>query len=304
MIRRRRRDPEGGFSLVEVAISSLVLVVAISGLVVTTIYSRNLSESSKHLWHATNAASATLEQIRHQSVTKWSDVTSWNGLHCDYGVGDAIDPYASKLATDVSDDATMLDRSTGMWTAGATVPNFYFVQIHAANDTDEFANTLDFQTYVADRKGLKDLYPQNQTADPVGGGGGAGGPTGDVGTSASYISTTPSNVVVTNSGAVHSLTYTLANGSSQNKVVTGALVTGTNNAKIGSFTLDGVSLFDNSKKAATAVTITGVDQLLPSIAPGAVTMNFTSPTGSFTGQTVSVKLTFADGSTTTSSVKP
>jgi Tfp pilus assembly protein PilV len=285
--------------LVEVAISSLVLVVAISGLVVTTIYTRNLSESSKHLWHATNAATATLEQIRHESVTNWSNVANWDGMHCDYGVGDPIDPYASKLAAEVSDDAAALDRSTGMWTAGATTPNFYFVDIHASNSSDEFSGALDFQTYVADRRGLKDQQGANlATTDTAGGG------TGGTGTSASYLTTTPANVALTNSGTTHSLSYTLANGASAGQVVTSAVVTGTKTAPIGSFTLNGVSLFSNMKKAATNVTISGVNKLLPSLLPGTVSLSFRTPTNSFAGQPVSVTLTFADGSTSTTTVHP
>jgi len=299
MNRRRDRAAEGGFSLVEVCVSSLVLVVAIAGLVVTTVYSRNLSESSRHLWHATNAASATLEEIRHQSVTKWSDVTNWNGVHCDYGIGDPIDPYAAKLAAEVSSDDTVLDRSTGMWTAGATAPNFYFVEVHAASTSDEFANSLDFQTYVADRAGLKNLSDQSTTTDA------GGGATGSVNAAASYITTTPTNVALASAKGDFKLSYNLTNSATLPKIVTSASVTGTSAATIGSFKLNGYSLYNNMAKASQTVSLTGIDKILPTgLAPGQVSIALDSPKGTFSGQTVVVKLTFSDASTATISVKP
>jgi Tfp pilus assembly protein PilV len=300
-LRDRRRGGEAGFSLIEVAISSLVLVVSLSGLVVTNIYSRNLSESSKHLWHATNAASATLEEIRHQSTSKWSDVTNWNGMHCDYGIGDPIDPYAMKLAAEVTDDASVLDRSTGMWTTGVAAPNFYFVEIHTVSSADEFASALDFQTYVADRQGLKDLSSDN--AVPVSGG--AGGAPADAATSALNITTTPTNVLTADAKNDYKLAFSLANGGASNQTLTGVTVTATKNTAIGAFRLNGVALYDNMAKSSNVLTVTGVDTLMPAgVAPGEVTMNFESPKGSFAGVPLTVALTFADGSVATITVTP
>jgi len=305
MRRRSRRVGEGGFALVEVAISSLVLVVAISGLVVTTVYSRNLSESSKHLWHATNAASATLEEIRHQSTTNWSDVTNWNGVHCDYGVGDPIDPYASKLAAEVGDDDTVLDRSTGMWTSGATAPNFYFVQVHASSSQDEFANALDFQTYVADRAGLKNLSEQNTSTGTGGGTGGGGTGGGGQSTSASRISTTPTNVVSGGGKNDYTLSCDVTNGAPKNLIVTSMQVTSGKTATIGAVSLNGVPLYYNMSKPSDSISIDGVGTKLSSgIPPGTVKLAFDSPKFSFGGETVTVSLTFADGSTSTIAVKP
>jgi Tfp pilus assembly protein PilV len=315
MTRRGRRGAQGGFSLVEVAISSLVLVVALTGLVVTTVYSRNLSESSRHLWHATNAASATLEDIRHQSTTRWSDVTNWDGMHCDYGIGDPVDPYAKKLAADVSSDASELDRSTGMWTTGATEPNFYFVKVHTSQSSDEFANALDFQTYVADRAGLKNMSEDNVSTEagggtPVessGGGGGSDGSGGshDPSPAATYITTTPTNVTLGGAKGDYKLSYQLTNGGTSNKVVTSVTITSTSHTPVGAFTLNGVSLYNNMAKAAAIITVSGVDSLLSSgLAPGPISYAFDSPKDKFDGQLVSVKLTFADGTSTTSWVKP
>jgi type II secretory pathway pseudopilin PulG len=295
---RKKRRAEAGFTLVEVTIASLLLVVSLSGLVVTTVYSRNLSESSRHLWHATNAASATLEEIRHQSVTNWSKVTQWDGVRCDYGIGDPVDPYAEKLAAVVTDDASVLDRPDGMWTAGATVPNFYFVEIHTGDSEDEFARTLDFQTYVADRAGLKNLSDQNTSSEP-------GGGEPDASKDASHLSTTPTNVVVNDGKGDHNLSFDLVNGSDKNLIVTTATVTSTTSTTIGHFEINDVVLYNNKGKASTTITANGVDQIMTTgLAPGAATFSIDSTKNSFSGEPVTLTLTFSDGSTASVTVTP
>jgi hypothetical protein len=199
----------------------------------------------------------------------------------------------------VTDDASVLDRPDGMWTAGATVPNFYFVEIHTGDSEDEFARTLDFQTYVADRAGLKNLSDQNTSTGPGGDGG------SDVPTDASHMSTTATNVTAFDGKSKHTLSFDLVNGSDKNLIVTTATVTSTSSTTIGRFEIDDVVLYNNKGKASTTITANGVDQLLTAgLPPGSATFLIDSTKNSFVGEPVTLTLLFSDGSTSSVTVTP
>ncbi len=301
MVRVRSRGTRAGFALVEVAVSSVVLAVALAGLVVSIVYSHNLGEQSRHLWRATTAATATLEEIRSQSMTHWSSVTDWNGKRCDFGVGSQIDPYASTLAAEVDADAGQLTRPNGMWSTGATTPNFYFVDVHTAGSADDFANSLVFETYVADRGGLRNLADTGGTT--AGSGGTPGSPTPTPTTDAGFIATTPTNVVYAGS-PLRTLTFNVANAASKALTVTAVNVASTSPTKIGYLALNGVALYDNLKKPTANLTVSNVQKALPGIAPGLVTLSVTSSTNGIQTSTLTFKLTLSDGSAATVAVKP
>ncbi len=277
----KRRRRESGFTLIEVAASTVVLVVGLAGLAVSLVYARNLDATSKRLWHATTAASSTLEQIRFRSRTAWRDVTAWNGERCDYGIGAPIDPYATKLESRVVDDETLLERPQGMWTSGFSVPNFYFVQVHTLGADDDFANSLDIQTYVADRSGLDT--------------GGSSGGTGSVLTAKqnTYVATAPSNLVV--SGTTKNVVaFDLANTAPANlQIVTVDVKTGAT----GQFSyvgLNGVALYDNATKTNAHITVSNVQNLVPGEPPGPIQFKFSAPTGTLAGKPLDLILTYSD----------
>ena len=321
---RKRR--EAGFSVVEAAISAFLVAIAISGLVISVTYGQRLEASTATMWRATGAATATLEKIRSDSATRWSTLaTDWDAQSCtSSGLADSI---TSKLTAKVSSDATQLDRPAGMWTAGATEPNFLYVEISPGASGGNLSRSLFFQTYIANRGGLIGITGTEppSTADNGPGGGSMGGITGAVnsggnggggsnggggnnndttGTSASSVFPNASNIAL--SGLLgDTLSFDLVNASSNHLPLTSVKVTGANGTKLVTASLGNTTLVDLGNKSNVHLTSNDVATQLPAgMPPGPATFTVTSDLTNLAGRAITIELTFADKSTSTVTVKP
>jgi uncharacterized membrane protein YgcG len=320
-----RKSREAGFSVVEAAISAFLVAIAISGLVISVTYGQRLEASTATMWRATGAATATLEKIRSDSATRWSTLaTDWNAQSCSAsGLADAV---TSKLTASVSSDASLLDRPAGMWTTGATEPNFLYVEIAPAAAGADLPRSLFFQTYIANRGDLIGMTGNNppDTSDSGPGQGSMGGITGGVnsggnggggsnggggnnytsGTSAASVFPNASNIAM--SGLLgETLTFDLVNASSNYLPLTSVKITGANGTKLLTASLGNTTLVDLGNKPNVHLTSNDVATQLPAgMPPGPATFAVTSDAISLAGRSITIELTFADKSTTTVTVKP
>jgi hypothetical protein len=326
-----RKSREAGFTVVEAAISAFLVAIAISGLVVSVTYGQRLEASTATMWRATGAATATLEKIRSDSATRWSTLAAdWDAQSCSSsGLADSI---TSKLAAKVTADSSLLDRPQGMWTAGATEPNFLYVEITPGTAGGDLSRSLIFQTYVANREGLIGVVG-NLPADEAGtgtgsgsmggisgsvnsggnggggsygsnGGGSGGGNNDTTGTSAGQVFANASNVGL--SGLLSdTLTFDLVNASSNYLPVTSVKVTGANGTKLVTATMGLTTLVDLGNKSNVHLTTNDMATLVPAgMPPGPSTFSVTSDDVNLGGKAVTIELTFSDKSTTTVTVKP
>ena len=326
---KKSKRSQAGFSVVEAAISSFIVAVSISGLVVSTTYGQRLGQSTSTMWRATGAATATLEKIRSDSASRWSTLaTDWDQQSgASSGIADSI---STKLTASVTSDATLLDRPSGMWTAGATEPNFLYVEVMPGITGGNLSRSLLFQTYVANREGLIGI-PGRTPVDESGGDigkGSMGGITGEVnsghgaggsngggnggngnnnettGTSASCVFPNASNIGV--SGLLgNTLTFDLVNASSKYQSLTSVKITGAQGTKLLAASMGTTLLVDLGTKPASHLTTNAMASLVPAgMPPGPSTFSVISDGLNLAGQTVTIELTFADKSTTTVTVKP
>ena len=325
MLGTRYRRREAGFSVVEAAISSLLVAIAISGLVVSVSYGQRLEASTAAMWRATGAATATLEKIRSDSAARWSTLAAdWNAKNC--SASGIADPVTSKLTATVTSDASQVGPQSGMWTTGATEPNFLFVEIAPNSGGDNLSRSLMFQTYIANRQGLVGVTgetSQDEAGTGIGGGspggitgnanGGGNGGTGNnsgggngttTGSSANQVIPNASNVAL--SGLLRdTLKFDLVNASSQDLPLTSVKVTGASGTKLVAVSMADTLLVNLGKKPNTHLTSNDVATQAPAgLPPGPVTFTVTSDATSLAGKPVTIELTFADRSSTTVTVKP
>ncbi len=321
---RKRR--EAGFSVVEAAISAFLVAIAISGLVISVTYGQRLEASTATMWRATGAATATLEKIRSDSATRWSTLaTDWDQQSC--AASGLADSLTSKLTASVSADSSLLDRPTGMWTTGATEPNFLYVEIAPAAAGAELPRSLFFQTYIADRGGLIGMTGNNppDTSDNGTGKGSTGGITGGVnsggnggggsngggggnndttGTSAGQVFPNASNIALSGQFG-ETLTFDLVNASSNYLALTNVKVTGANGTKLVMASMGDTTLVNLGDKPNVHLTSNDLATQLPAgMPPGPATFTITSDETNLAGRAVTIELTFADKSTTTVTVQP
>jgi Tfp pilus assembly protein PilV len=323
---KRSKRSQAGFSVVEATISAFLVAVSISGLVISTTYGQRLDASTSTMWRATGAATATLEKIRSDSATRWSSLaTDWDAQNCAAsGLADAV---TSKLSASVSSDASLLDRPAGMWTTGATEPNFLYVAIAPAAAGADLSRSLVFQTYVANRGDLIGMTGNSppDTSDEGPGQGSVGGITGGVNsggnggggsdgsgnnqdnttnTSAGHVLTTASNIAV--SGLLgETLTFDLVNASSNYLPVTNVKITGEQGTKLLTASMADTLLVDLGTKPSVHLTSNEVASQVPAgMPPGPVTFTVTSLQTNLTGEAVTIEVTFADKSTSTVTVRP
>ena len=307
---------QAGFSVVEAAISAFLVAISISGLVISTTYGQRLESSTATMWRATGAATATLEKIRSDSATRWSSLADdWNAQSC--AASGLADSVTSKLTATVTSDEALAGRPRGMWTTGATAPNFLFVQIAPGATGSALSRSLFFQTYIANREGLLEsvaAMPQDETTGGIGKGS-MGGITGAVNSghtaggnstapaSAESVLTTASNIAL--SGLLSdTLTFDLVNASSNNLALTSVKLTGSKGTALTTASM-GNTLLVNVKKPSTHLAANDAASLVPAgMPPGPVTFTVTSDDVNLAGKTVTIELTFADKSTTTVTVKP
>jgi len=201
------------------------------------------------------------------------------------------------LRVRVSDDVTKLDDGAEMWTSGETAPNFYHVTVSAGSGDNEFANALNFQTYVTDRTGLED------TQAVVGATGGATATTPvSFSDDAERVNPTPTSAAV--SGADDDvLTVSFENWSSDNIAPAKLTVTFKDGGKLVTLVIAGEQVFNGAQQSAATA---NVSQGGASIAPGAFDVQVTgvSQNGdpAILQQRVEIQIEFADGSTTTTQV--
>lgn len=317
---RKRR--EAGFSVVEAAISAFLVAIAISGLVISMTYGQRLEASTATMWRATGAATATLEKIRSDSASRWSSLAAdWDAQTC--AASGLADPVTSKLTATVTSDEATAGRPKGMWTNGATAPNFLYVEIAPGVTGTALSRSLFFQTYVANREGLLDsvaAMPQDDTTSGTGkgslggitgavnsggngGGGSNGGGNNTAPASADSVIATASNIAL--SGLLsNTLTFDLVNASPNNLPVTSLKVTGSKGTALTTASLGDTVLVD-VKKPSTHLAANDVATQVPAgMKPGPVTFTVTSDDVNLAGKAVTIELTFADKSTTTVTVKP
>jgi Tfp pilus assembly protein PilV len=293
---------EQGFTLVEVAASTFVLAVSVAGLVVSVCYGRQLERSTSTMCRATSAATATMEQIRSDSLQQWPSLpTNWDGTTG--ATAQVDDPIGAKLTTTVTSDASTLDTATGMWNSGATVPNFYFVEVTPSSAATDLSKSLTFQTYVANRGALV-------TSGQAAGSGSSGGGSTDATstfttatTSAGNISTTPVNVTLSGSYD-NTVSFGLSNTSATNQVLTAIKVTAPGGVNLTNLRFNSTSLYTNTK-GTTSVNVTTMTTLLPAgISPGSFTLQMGTTSTSLSGKKLTVQLTFKDKSIAGTTVTP
>jgi hypothetical protein len=312
---------------VEAAISAFLVAIAISGLVLSVTYGQRLEASTATMWRATGAATATLEKIRSDSATRWSTLaTDWDQQNC--SASGLADSLTSKLTATVSSDSSLLDRSTGMWTTGATEPNFLYVEIAPAAAGAELPRSLFFQTYIANRGdliGMTGASPPDTSDNGAGkgslggisggvnsggnggggsNGGGGGNNTDTTGMSANSVIASASNIGL--SGLLgETLTFDLVNASSNYLSLTNVKVTGAKGTKLVTAAMGDTTLVDLGNKPNTHLTSNDVASQVPAgMPPGPATFTITSDATNLAGQAITIELTFADRSTTTVTVKP
>jgi Tfp pilus assembly protein PilV len=298
----RFRRREAGLSIVEVAVSGLVLSISVAGLVVSVCYARGLERQSAATWRATSAAAAAMEQIRSDSLQNWSTLqTDWNGTTA--ADANVIDPVGSAMQTSVISDATQLDSSTGMWTTGAIAPNFYLVKIAPATTATDLSRSLVFQSYVANRGALLSTSQAAGTGSENGGATAVDSTFTTAATSAGNISTTPTNVTL--SGAVNqTVAFGLSNTSATNKILTAIKVTAPSGVNLTNVSYNTTAIYTNTK-GATSVTVGTMATLLPAgIAPGAFSLKVGTALTSLVGKKLTVQLTFKDKSVAAVTVTP
>jgi hypothetical protein len=307
MLRNRRtsltpcggRRGQSGSTLVDVAASGFVLAVSVAGLVVSTVYGRGLERSTGTLWRAAGAATATMEKIRSDATTQWGSLpTAWDGQTCADGGID--DPITSRLAAQVISDATKLDDATGMWSAGATAPNFYFVEITPGSGSDDLSRSLVFQTYVANRTGFAGSVPGSAST--------AGGATAMTSSGltttgdAAKISATAASVTVSGTGQTI-CSFNLSNSSSTSLRLTDLKLNAPVGVDVSYVSVNGTAVFNNPAKAGPIVTVLNCTTLLPSgIAPGTVAFQVRTVSANLAGRSLTLQLVFADHSTRTATV--
>jgi hypothetical protein len=285
--------------VVEAAVAGFVVAVSVAGLVVSICYGRQLERSTRSTWRATCAATATMEQIRADSMNDWSTLpTTWNAASCqDAGL---LDPIAGNLVASVNSNAAALDSSNGMWTTGSPVPNYYFVQISPAAAASDVAKSLVFQTYVANRGMssatlLEDLTGTSYFA--------TSGTTSTT-TQSAKLSTADATISISGANGTDSV-VTLKNTSSLNLLVSSLKITVPATVKMSYVSLNGIVLFNNAAKPTSTVSCATCLALLPTgLLPGDIRIEVRAAVGSLSSATVSYGFTFADKSTKTVTVTP
>ncbi len=310
-----RPTAEGGFSVVEAAVSAFVLVVAVAGLVASLVQGRALERSTDRMWRATADATTALEDIRAESRTRWSSIPAWDARSVGKVGGSAA--AQARIEAKVSDDASDLDDAAGMWSAGATAPNFYHVSVGGAGD-GEFGATLRFQTYVADRSGLRTGDPAGgaRGGGPSGGSPGGGDPPAGGGSpptqtspvdDASSLSTAPTDVVLSGSSR-DTLTFRVSNTSADDIVVASVKVTIDGGSRYSKVSMGAASLYDKPSKPKNGVTFKpcGAEGAVPAgpLEFRVVGVADRTEPEALAGHVVTLAFTFGDGSKSTVTVRP
>ena len=183
-----------------------------------------------------------------------------------------------------------------MWNTGATQPNFFFVKVSPGTSGGDLSNSLQFQTYVANRGAISASSAGafvDEVESTAGGTGGA--------TSASYLTVTPASRAYSNRNKT--TTFTLTNNSSTPLGVTSVSAVGANGVKITNLTINSIALYNNNK-GSTTVTVANASTLLPGgLAAGPVSMSVTG-NGALLLKTITIAITFSDNSVATTTVKP
>jgi Tfp pilus assembly protein PilV len=298
--RARTKRGESGFAVIEAAASSFVLAIGLVGLVVSVGYGRQLERRTQDTWRAASAATATLEQIRAESRSDWSRIpTAWNDSACSTGTVENV--AGEKLVAAVDATADSLADATGMWSTGATQPNFYFVRVAPSADAGDLSRSLVFQTYVANRG---DGAWSSTTPDSGDYSASITASAATATTSAGKLSTVGASVGVSGTGGT-TATVTLQNTSSVNSGLATFKVTAPSTVKVSYVAVNGNVIFQNASKAASAISVSNCAALMPNgIVPGPVTIEIRSTATTLADKTVAYAFTFSDKSTKTVTVTP
>ncbi len=197
----------------------------------------------------------------------------------------------SMLRVRVSDDVTKLDDGAEMWTSGETAPNFYHVTVSAGSGDNEFANALNFQTYVTDRTGLEDT--QAVVADT--GGATATAPVA-FSDDAERVNPTPTSAAV--SGADDDvLTVSFENWSSDNIAPEKLTVTFKDGGKFVTLVIAGEQVYNGARTSEKTADIL---QAGAAIVPGTFDVQVTGVSEhrepAVLEQRIEIEIEFADGS--------
>jgi Tfp pilus assembly protein PilV len=227
-MRRLNRKGAGarGLSLIEAAITTCVVSVALCGLVASLNTARQLEVRSRQLSRASSTLSGRIEQMRMDASDGWSRLpTDYDGTNVQ--VAGSATSVKATMRTTVSSATTGLTDPSGMWEVGATVPNYYFIDV-TADVTGSGMAPLRFQTYITDR---------DRISAPVGASGGSSSsppppppppptpdPTEEPSPQAEQISTTPVSVTTGGKNGI-SLKAELRNEGSTPVTVTRVVVT-------------------------------------------------------------------------------
>lgn len=280
---------EAGFTFIEVSASLVVLVIGVLGFAGTIVYTRNLDRATRQLSRGNAAAVGALEDVRQDAAGKWASLGSlWNGhTLVATGAANAVD---GTLKTSVADDPALVDSGDGMWKAGSIEPNYYHVTVTAASAQNGLAKTLDYQTYVADRTGFRSLVADPYAGPPV------------AGTQADSIDPLPRNVTV--SGLLgDQLTFQVMNGSAAPLQLTSAYVAFTGGAGFTNVQLAGSTLYNQPlAPQAHLLLVPGTVNHQLTVNPGLAGISIRGVPllggllAAILGQTIEVRMGFADGS--------
>ncbi len=277
--RGRRRGRGSGFTLVEVAASAVLLLVGVFGFVATVVHTRNLDRTTTALWRATAGATATLEDVRRDSMGRWEMVESDWDARTVVAQGSA-NARNGTLRARVRMDPNAVDDGAGMWAPGAAIPNYYHVTVGADDAAGDVATTLRFQTYVADRTGFNSLKTDPYQGPPP------------AGSEADAIDPAPRGVVC--GGATgERLTFTIDQRSGT-PVTLKAVQVQLASGEYVQLSVAGVSIYDNPAKPRNNSNLNVPGGALPlPFGESSIVVTGTQP---LAGQPVEVTLRFGDSS--------
>ena len=293
------RSPAGGrrqagAALIETTMAAMTLAVSLCGLAMSVLYAFRLEQNNRNLDRAAATAAESLEEIRSQSRADWTGVrTAWDQRVVQ--IDSAADATKDTMTAAVSDDPADLASPAGMWSAGAGLPNFWFVRVRASDANHAFANGVRMETYVADRMNLGSPKPP-----------GSGGPGGGSGQSDAGLMLTAVSNIRTTTKRPYTTTFDMTNGGSRTLQVTRADLTMPPTGLCSKLTIAGKVAFNDASAPLASVTTSWVAGTGPSISPGQVAASFannaTAPPPA--GTTAQLTLTFADGSQVSWSIAP
>lgn len=118
---RRTGGREAGFSVIEAAVVTGVVSVALCGMVASVNTARQLEKRSQKLSRASASAAGQIEKLRMDARTGWSNLKT-NYDQQQTAVTESTSAAAGTVSTSVATSTTGMTDPDGMWETAAATP--------------------------------------------------------------------------------------------------------------------------------------------------------------------------------------